>query len=128
MPTENQSPIECWSTNEEDFNSLSLDELIGSNEHLKVGDTVWKGEAVHPDPTSYIDAGDVIELIGGRAYDDCGEYAEDFPDVSGEAKAELDELLAGWIRKHCSTTSFYKVSNVVEYTLTAEDLAGAEQG
>lgn len=125
MATENQSYSECWSSNGEDFNSDSLEDLLDINDHLEVGDTVWKADAVKPDPTSYVSASDVIELISERASDDGGEYAEDFPDVSKEAATELDELLAGWIKKHCAEPRFYLVLNPAEYTLTADDLSRA---
>ncbi len=61
-------------------------------------------------------------MLGERAYDDVGEFAEDWPDVPDEARQELDELLSAWISKHCTAT-FYRVRNVIEYQITAEELA-----
>lgn len=123
MPEEKRTPDETWSADEELFNCDSLGDLLDENDDLEVGATVWKGEKFPINTTGYVDAGDVIEMLGERAYDDVGEFAEDWPDVPDEARQELDALLSEWISKHCIAT-FYRVRNVVEYKLTAEDFAG----
>ncbi|OHS09335.1 hypothetical protein HMPREF3289_01320 [Pseudomonas sp. HMSC75E02] len=112
---------ECWSANDEDFTCFELAELLNDNDELKPGDVVFRGEAITPDPSSYIDADDVIELIGERAYDDAGDHADGWPDVSKEAEAELDQLLKEWMRKHCSHPPFYRVKNSIPYVLSAAD-------
>jgi hypothetical protein len=38
-----------------------------------------------------------------------------------EAKAELNELLSQWARKHCVPT-FYIIKDQREYTIAAEDI------
>ena len=116
-------PAECWSDDvNEDFNYDSLADLLDSNHELAVGDTVYVADAVIPDPATYIDADDILEQMGERASDECGEYAEDYPDVTDEAKQSLEAFLKGWARKHCTPTNFYTVSKVREYILTAGDL------
>ncbi|ABM37586.1 hypothetical protein [Polaromonas naphthalenivorans] len=117
-------PAECWSDDvNEDFNYDSLADLLGSNDELAVGDTVYVADAVIPDPATYINADDILEQMGERAREDGGEYAEDYPDVSADAKQSLDAFVKGWARKHCTPTNFYKVSKVRDYILTARDLA-----
>ena len=123
MPEQKRIPDETWSANEELFNCDSLGELLDENDDLEVGATVWKGEKFPINTAGYVDASDIIEMLGERAYDDVGEFAEDWPDVPDEARQELDALLSEWISKHCTAT-FYRVRNVVEYKLTAEDFAG----
>lgn len=115
---------ECWSTNDEEFNCLDLAELLNENDELRPGDTIYRGEAVKPDPASYVDASDVIELLGERAHDDGGEYTDGWPDVSREAEAELEQLLKEWVRKHCSPTPFYRVKSTAPYVLTPQDFEG----
>ncbi|UXV17554.1 hypothetical protein N4P55_16815 [Pseudomonas fluorescens] len=122
MPEEKRIPDETWSANEELFNCDSLGELLDENDDLEIGATVWKGEKFPVNIAGYVDVGDVIEMLGERAYDDVGEFAEDWPDVPDEARQELDALLSAWISKHCTAT-FYCVRNVVEYQITAEDMA-----
>lgn len=114
-------PAECWSDDKEEFNYNTLGDLL-SNGGLAVGDTVYYADAVIPDPADYINADDILEQMGERASDDCGECAEDYPDVSAEAKQSLDGFLKGWARKHCTPMNFYKVQNVREHVLTAGDL------
>jgi hypothetical protein len=114
---------ECWSYDEADYSYPTLGDLIDSHrDDLKAGSIVFVGEPVHPSPTSFVDADDICEMLADRAYDLCGDHAEDFPDVTSEAKAELDALLNAWCEKHCDVT-FYEVANSHPYTITAEDLA-----
>lgn len=60
-----------------------------------------------PRPQRYFpDADDVLEIAMQSADDDAGDVAEDFPDVTDEAKAELDKLLSDWVEKRV-TCSFW---------------------
>lgn len=112
--------IECWSRDEEDFNARSLSELLDSHDDLKPGDTVWVGEAVHPDPARLVNEDGIIENIGEAAYDIGGEYAEDYPEVTPAQAKELESLVADWIKRTCPPT-FYTVANVKPYVLSHED-------
>lgn len=112
---------ECWSLDGEHFQYDSIEDLIDCNDHLGAGDEVYRGEQVYTDPAIWVDADDVIENLSCRASDVAGEYADDYPDISEEAKAELQTLLEEWARKHAQP-SFYLVKKVTEYTLTEEDL------
>lgn len=112
-----------WSRNNEDFTCDELDDLLDTHDDLAVGDVVFIGEAAPIQTKRLCDADDVIEMIGERAYDEVGEYADGYPDVMPEARAELDALLAGWIEKHAKPT-FYSVVNVRQYVITAADMEG----
>lgn len=113
---------ECWSIDNECFNAVCLGELVDSNsDDIVVGTVVYKGDAVSADISSLLSAEDIVEMLSERAYDEYGEAAEDYPDVSKEEMAELDKLLQGWIEKCCKPT-FYSVRNVKEYVITEEDL------
>lgn len=114
-----------WSKDSEFFTCDGLDELLDMHDDLSVGDVVFYGDAA-PIPTKHLcDANDVIDMIGDRAYDEVGEAADGYPDISPEAKVELEALIAGWIEKHAKPT-FYSVINVREYTITAADMEGRE--
>ncbi|HDV6327491.1 TPA: hypothetical protein RJR39_003584 [Burkholderia cenocepacia] len=114
-----------WSRNNEDFTCDELDELLDMRDDLSVGDLVFVGEVAPVQSKRLCDADDVIDMIGERAYDEVGEYADGYPDVTPEARAELDALLAGWIEKHAKPT-FYSVINVREHIITAEDVEGRQ--
>lgn len=121
MTTENPT---YWSDNEEDWNCDCLSDLLAGNDELKAGDTVYFGTGVTPPATAFINASDVIEMMGERAYDDFGEHAEDFPCVTVEAKEELEAMLSDWVGRHCHPT-FYRITDVTEYVLTEEDIQDA---
>lgn len=114
-----------WSVDQETFNWDSLGEaldLLDGMDELAVGRIVWFGEAERPNPVQYFDADDLIEAVGNRGYDDGCEWAEAYPKVSDEARAELDQFLSAWLTKYCQPT-FWRVRNVKEYTITEADIA-----
>lgn len=118
---ETNSKEAAWSHNNEDFNHDSLGDLLDNHgDDLKPGDTVYVGDAERPTMGELCSADDVIETMADRANDIAGEYAEDFPDVTKEAKDELNALLVAWMEKHCNV-NFYTVTNVKPYVLTAAD-------
>ncbi len=112
----------CWSANNEDFNCGSLWDLLDENDDLAAGDVVYVADAVPPKASDLFDADDAIEQMGERAYEIGGEYAETYPDVTPESKAELEAAITAWIEKHAEPT-FYTVRNVREYVLTEADLS-----
>jgi hypothetical protein len=112
---------ECWSRDEENFNYLSLNDLLDTYDELKPGDVVFVGDAKIPKVGRLCDADDVCDMIADRAYDIGGDYAEDCADVSPDGKAELNALLDAWIKKHCNL-NFWEVVNVRQYEITADDL------
>lgn len=122
MADTQETPDECWSLDEENFSFDSLEDLIACNDHLGAGDEVYRGTKRHEDPGGWVDADDVIENLSCRASDEAGEYADDYPDISEDAKDELQAFLEWWARRHAQPT-FYTVENVTPYTLTEEDLA-----
>lgn len=119
----------CYSWNGEDFKSGTFDSVKAAladaatdndDEHTHV----HIGEVERPSNSQFFpDAGDVIEHMENQAYDYGSEYAVDYPDVSDEAKAELNEQLAAlldtWCQKHGVSPNFYQVSGVKEYPVPA---------
>lgn len=116
----------CWSTDDENFSYETLDELLDSNKDIKAGDVVSVG-VKQPHDTNWVDADDVISMIGERADDVAGEYAENFPNVSEQAIAELDQFLSSWQAKHC-VASFYSVKDIVPHVITESDIEYARAG
>lgn len=116
-----QDADECWSADQELFRADSLGELIDSND-LEVGRVVWVGIKSYPKPSRLCDADDIITMMGERADEIAGEWADNYPDVSADEKAELNTLLSAWIAKCCSPT-FFEVHSIKEYTITADDLS-----
>jgi hypothetical protein len=63
----------------------------------------WKPAAAHFFP----DADDLCETAAERASDEVGDPAEEYPEVSDEAKTELNALLEAWAEKHIATPRFW---------------------
>lgn len=113
-----------WSHNGEDFSHDSLEEAIesyGDISDLEFGRTFEFAEVVESN-TNWVDADDIIEMIGDRAYDVGGEHADGFPEVPEQAKRDLADFLEGWQATHC-VPNFWQVRNAKAYALTAADLA-----
>lgn len=120
-----------WSIDEESFTLSSKDEAIDSlfcdNPQDLMGRVIYFGTSHAPDVSSLVDASDIIEMLGERAYDNYGEWAETFPDLSKndiKDKAAIDALnayLSSWITENCPVT-FWSVENVEKYIITQEDV------
>lgn len=120
----------AWSIDEELFNLSSKEEAIDSlfcnDTDDLVGRTIYFGKAIAPDVSCLVDADDIIEMLGERAYDNYGEWAESFPDLSKndiKDKAAIDSLnayLKAWITENCPV-NFWQVENVQKYAITQED-------
>lgn len=124
LPVQAASPEEVWSADRELFNFDSLDELLDSDT-FEVGQIVYFGQKAAVNPTRWVDVDIVLDALGDRAYDQVGEAASDYPDVTREARDELETLLSAWITKHAQPT-FYAVKNITEYTITLQDI-GADK-
>lgn len=117
-----KTPEIYWSEDGETFSYDSVHELLQVHSNMSAGEVVHFGEAYRPDPAGWVDQEDVIDLLMERAYDDCGEHAENYMDgTSKAARDELDELLAGWFRKHAQP-EFWKIKNTKQYVLTQADI------
>lgn len=66
------------------------------------GEAFAIGECDEHEPGAFMpDADEIIELIGERAHDNCGECAEGYPDIGPAARVELQALLDAWAKQHC---------------------------
>ena len=123
--TEQQTPkYNCYSSGGEMFLDGDLSEAI-RNLDLQPGDKVHRGISLPVTADDLIPPADwVIDDIACRAGDLVGEIAEDYPEVSNEARQELESLLRGWVEKHCPPT-FFMVDDSIEYVVTEADMAAA---
>ena len=125
MAEPESEPVIVWSRDGERFDEDGLQELIASHD-LQVGDVVSRGEKIAHDPTEWVHsmdiANDILERLSERSYDECGEFAEDYPNKpSNEALDELDAFLDAWLPKHFQP-SFWGVVNMADYTITQADV------
>lgn len=118
-------PEKCYSTNNEDFNHSSLWEAleqIEGDDGLTVGRVVYEADANRRAAGYYFDIDLMLEQMGEHAHEQGGEYADDFPDVSPDKKAELQKLISDWLDANVNV-NFYTVNNRTEIAVTAEMIA-----
>lgn len=124
-PKQTRPDNALWSADGEAFDYKDFSELA-INEELRAGDIVYYGTRKDLDPAKWIDIDCVLESLRDGAYDAIGEADDDYPNPSKEAQEELHTLLGEWARKHCQCT-LYKVDQINEYIVTAEDLEESQQ-
>ena len=116
-------------THSEGWSDDPLPSFVADNE-LAVGALIGRGVVSRPAAGDFVpDADDIINDMANRAGDEHSEFCDGFPDVSDEARAELEvalDALKAWANKHCGVT-FYQVERIESYRVTAEDRAEADQ-
>lgn len=117
----------CCSVDDETFNSgtfLTKEEAIiyaVKEFEPEPGAVIYIARASHPDLNELFDVDDLIEGAACRAADVGGEYADDFPDLSGEEKGELERLILSYLTPRVPIT-FYRVTESEPHTITLADL------
>jgi hypothetical protein len=105
-----------YSTNEEDWNDLEdiMDDLECDYDAGAVVE-IFEGDAAAFTHKEFIRADRIIEDIQELAYDELGEWQQDYLDDLAEDKEkvkQLNELLIKFITDNCKEPSCYKVINV----------------
>ncbi len=93
---------------------LIMDELC-NYEDLNIGDTVeiYEAVAVKAKHSDFIHGFQIIEGMMEQAYDEHGEWSENYLDDLGREKVkELELLVINWLNKNTSAPTFYKVTDV----------------
>lgn len=115
-----------WSNNDEEFNHDDLHELI-SDKDLQAGDTVYAGEAVKHQPSTFAvrTAHSVIDGMQDVAYDFADESSEGFTDCSQAQIDLLQSLIDAWADATL-TVEFYGITDVQQHTVTAEEVEASQ--
>jgi hypothetical protein len=96
------------------------------NEQDLIGEEYFEGE-IDPLPMRrLVPIDEIIEAVNERAWDVCGEYAENWPELTGEGKKELENLIAGFLEKK-APRYFCNYINVRRKTITADDIYGVKE-
>lgn len=118
----------CWSSDNGNYSSGSFetredalkDAVTELTYRIEEGETIpvlYLGKASpHTNETMFPDAEIILEHMYLQAEDVAGEWANDYPDCSIAAEAELTDelakLLTKWCTKHEIAPSFYAVGDV----------------
>jgi hypothetical protein len=113
--------IEETASTEHDTIQLAIEYASEDGEPLGVGQGIMIGLASDLSPSSLISSADIIDTMNERAYDECGEWAEDYPNLSKEEKSELDNLLWSFFEKH-DPRNFWTVEKPIKHTITQAEL------
>lgn len=102
-----------------------------SDRTTPVGAVIARATIERPSAGQFVpDADGIIEAMSEDVQgSDYSEWADDFPTASDEAMKELTlllEPLQAWADRHCSV-SFFTVMDPQPYTVTAADIADAEE-
>lgn len=82
----------------------------------------WVRSGIRPSPSEFLpDVDFLLEHMGEAAQDKVGEAAEEFPDVSDEARDELEALLSEWADQHI-TVGFWAASGAPEIVTVLKEV------
>ena len=124
--------MKCYSEKGENFNFVSIEDLarqLIDDETVRIGDvvTIHRGEAIKRKAGEYMQGCgyDIDEMIC-NAYDDCGEYVEDWlselkKDVISELEDSIKTAVNLWADKHDLHPTFYTVVNTDEVKIKIVD-------
>ena len=121
----------CYSWDDECFDSGTFDTiedaLSDAIQYADDGDEGWRtdvyvAEAVpFKNSDFYPDESLILEHMCESAWDNIGESADDYPDVSKESRddlgLQLTAMLDSWCIKHNVNPGFYRVRNSKLYSL-----------
>ena len=114
---------ECYSRDEECFtetNEMDIAwEIISDQDNPleAIGYTYYKGTSYTPKPSSLFNLDRAIENMEESAYDEYGEWSEDF--TSGTNFKELEKLIDNWLDANVSI-GFFGVRDIVQKSITKE--------
>lgn len=108
-----------YGDNDEVFSSFDheteLSAVTDALDNYADAETIYVGQVKTLNVRRMIRADYLLENIGERAYDDVGEAAEHWPELSKDQQAELEGIIADYILSK-SPADFYSVENVRVYT------------
>ena len=108
-----------YGDNDEVFNSCDheteLSAVTDALDNYADAETIYVGQVKTLNVRRMIRADYLLENIGERAYDDVGEAAEHWPELSKDQQAEFEGIIADYILSK-SPADFYSVENVRVYT------------
>lgn len=117
-----------WSTDGETYEDRcasieeAISEALNSGREFEVGQTLHIGQVIPVNAAKLVDAHSVIEDLQVRAYDLCGEPAEDYlACATEEQRAQLESLIAAWADS-IEAPNFWEIGTVVTHVITREDL------
>ena len=108
-----------YGDNDEGFSSFDheteLSAVTDALDNYADAETIYVGQVKTLNVRRMIRADYLLEDIGERVYDDVGEAAEHWPELSEDQQAEFEGIIADYILSK-APADFYSVENVRVYT------------
>jgi len=101
-----------------DFESI-VDEV---NSDYPAGKAVIisKGEKIQYSHSDFINIDVFFELLNEAAYEECGEYGEDYMcKVDKEKRDELKKIISEWLGENFEAPNFFTVKNITKMEVVA---------
>jgi hypothetical protein len=114
-----------YSIDEEHYFDLSdVLDMLQDDARLVPGTIIYEGEQVQRSASDYLHspADTIMEQLADAAWDEAGEFAEGWPELSADKKQELGGLIGKWLDANLPV-HFWTVRNVRKLELTAEWIA-----
>jgi hypothetical protein len=105
--------------------NLLMEEKETENEQDLLGEEYFEGEVGVIPMRQLVPIDRIIGAINECAWDVFGDLAEDWPDLTGEGKKELEDFIAGFLEKKAHY--FCDHINVSRKTITADDIKEASK-
>ena len=121
----------CYSIDDENFSLLSIGDVLDAlnNEgRLKEGEAYFEASFRQMQGRDVFSVEHLLESMGERLYDEVGDFANDYPSVTPEAKRELETFILEWIERHARLSRYMVVIGTpLERRVTAADIAAKEE-
>ena len=91
--------------------------------------TIYKGVQKPQSFTSYFNVDHLIESINERAYDECGDFAEDYlQKLPQDVIDDLENVVCKWAEKHDLEPIWFMVEDIVEVKVFPVDKEDIDKG
>lgn len=117
--------MKVYSRDEETYYELDeVLQMMHDDGDLYVGAVIHEGNQVQRVAGDYLHGvcDTISEQLADAAWEEAGEFAEDWPEIPLDKKLELEKLIGDWLTANVPV-NFWTVRNVKEIEVTAEMVA-----
>lgn len=113
-------PETVYSLDGENFRFDDINEALAELEvegDLVDGHMIEAGTPTRHEASEFFRIDDLIDGLRDRAYEEAGEWADDFPDLSKDQRAELESIISNWLDRSIKVT-FWTVNGAKPFEIT----------
>jgi hypothetical protein len=113
-----------YSIDEENYIYDSIGEVVDALHELgdlDEGHEYWSGHKTQRKPSDYFSMSNLLEDMSCRAWDECGEYSDGFPDCAPIEQDVLEDLIDELLNQYINV-DFYTVIDIKLHKITYADI------